>query len=299
MAGRRRRGAGALPCVDPDVVVVVAGGEEGGVQAALAAVGRHTEAERVAIERRATRSRSATRRWTWPTRTAGWTGSVCMPGSVPAAGGAVIGGIHLTGAAQAENRRVDATSPDAGRSRAGARGDRGRARRAARRRRRRAGDRGRAGHRQVAAARASRRAGRRVRGAGARAPRSSRPTCPYALWTEASTVAGGADDRPRARLADRPRGARASRRTAIAPHRALRDLLERLAAAPARAVPRRRALGRSGPVDGARRARAPAARRAGAARARRARAASCPPVLAAGARRRRARGARPARARAR
>ena len=51
VAGRRRTGAGALPRVDPDVVVVVAGGEEGGVEAALAAVGRHAEPEGVAIER--------------------------------------------------------------------------------------------------------------------------------------------------------------------------------------------------------------------------------------------------------
>ena len=50
VAGRRRRGAGALPRVDPDVVVVVAGGEEGGVEADLAPVGGHAEAERVAVE---------------------------------------------------------------------------------------------------------------------------------------------------------------------------------------------------------------------------------------------------------
>ena len=51
MARGRRRRAGALPRVDPDVVVVVAGGEEGGVEATLATVGGHAEPEGVAVER--------------------------------------------------------------------------------------------------------------------------------------------------------------------------------------------------------------------------------------------------------
>ena len=50
VAGRRRRGAGALPRVQADVVVVVAGREERGVEAHRAPVGGHAEAERVAVE---------------------------------------------------------------------------------------------------------------------------------------------------------------------------------------------------------------------------------------------------------
>src|SRR5215218_293096 len=51
VTGRRRRAAGALPGVQADVVVVVAGGEERGREAELAPVGRHAEPERVAVER--------------------------------------------------------------------------------------------------------------------------------------------------------------------------------------------------------------------------------------------------------
>jgi hypothetical protein len=51
VAGRRRRGARALPRVQADVVVVVARREEHRVQADLTRVGGHAEAERVAIER--------------------------------------------------------------------------------------------------------------------------------------------------------------------------------------------------------------------------------------------------------
>ena len=50
VAGGRRRRAGALPRVEADVVVVVAGGQEGGVEADRARVGGHAEAERVAVE---------------------------------------------------------------------------------------------------------------------------------------------------------------------------------------------------------------------------------------------------------
>ena len=51
VAAGRRRAAGALPGVEADVVVVVAGGQEGGVESGLASVGCDTETECVAIER--------------------------------------------------------------------------------------------------------------------------------------------------------------------------------------------------------------------------------------------------------
>jgi len=53
-AGVRRRGrrpARALPSVQTDVVVVVARGQEGGVEPDLTTIDVHAEAERVAIER--------------------------------------------------------------------------------------------------------------------------------------------------------------------------------------------------------------------------------------------------------
>jgi hypothetical protein len=51
VSGRRRARARALPRVQADVVVVVAGREERGVEPDLAAVGGDAEAERVAVER--------------------------------------------------------------------------------------------------------------------------------------------------------------------------------------------------------------------------------------------------------
>ena len=94
----------------------------------------------------------------------------------------------------------------------------------------------------------ARRPPRRGRGAPARAPRRGRPGCA----------------RRRAARARAPRSRRRSDRHRT--HRALRDLLERLAAsAPARAVPRRRPLGRSGVGRRARGAGAPPAARAGSA----------------------------------
>jgi hypothetical protein len=51
VAGRRRRRARALPRVQADVVVVVAGRQEHGVDSGLAAVGLDLEPERVAVER--------------------------------------------------------------------------------------------------------------------------------------------------------------------------------------------------------------------------------------------------------
>jgi hypothetical protein len=50
VTGRRGRGAGAVPGVQADVVVVVAGGEQEHVEPVLAGVGRDAEAERVAVE---------------------------------------------------------------------------------------------------------------------------------------------------------------------------------------------------------------------------------------------------------
>ena len=47
---RRRRPARALPGVEPDVVVLIACGQEGGVEAGLAPVGGHAEAEGVTVE---------------------------------------------------------------------------------------------------------------------------------------------------------------------------------------------------------------------------------------------------------
>src|SRR5918995_3042097 len=49
VARRGRRRSGALPRVDRDVVVVVAGREEGGGESRLAPVGGHAEAEPVAV----------------------------------------------------------------------------------------------------------------------------------------------------------------------------------------------------------------------------------------------------------
>ena len=133
---------------------------------------------------------------------------------------------------------------------------------------------------------AARGGGGRLHGARARAPRSSRPTCPTRCSTEAldrHLAEPGERRVARLGLADPARarrGAARARRLAGEPaaadrhrtHRALRDLLERLAAArPLVALPRRRALGGSRLARRARGARAPPARRAGAARGRRAR----------------------------
>ena len=131
-----------------------------------------------------------------------------------------------------------------------------------------------------------------MRPCSARARRSSRPTSPTRCGPRRSTGSCRAGERGSA-LADPGALARccprSRRRTGAGDrhrtHRALRDLLERLAAA--RAAGRldgRRALGRSGVGRRAGGARAPAARRAGAVRARRARG---PAARRAGARARR------------
>ena len=159
-------------------------------------------------------------------------GSVCMAGSLPAARAPRHRCDHLTGPPR-ENRARGATSSTrwSGAQR-GARRDRRRARRGARRRRR---DRGRAGDRQVAAARALAAAPRRA-AAPCSAARASEfeADLPYALWTEALDrhLAELGERRARAgsALADCAALATGARRRPPPHHRALRDLLERLAA---------------------------------------------------------------------
>ena len=125
-------------------------------------------------------------------------------------------------------------------------------------------DRGRAGDRQVAAARPARGAAAAEGGErpAARGRRSSRSDLPYALWMEAlDATCGGAQARATGGAARAPCRRSPTPRPRPPPHAPCAARPARAAGrgAPARAVPRRRALGRPGVARRARRARPPAA----------------------------------------
>ena len=253
VARRWWRTTGALPRVDRDVVVVVAGREERGFEAG--------PARRPSRRTRARRGRTpASGRGRRPEGGRGRRGPLGGGARSPCRQSSGRRGprhrwIHLTEPAR-DNRCVDDAAACAGRPRAGARGHRRRARRAGGGRGRRRGDRGRAGHRQVAAARPPR--GERRRGLPpcfGRTASEFEADLPYALLRGASAT-GGMPRRP----GRSPRGARG-----------LRDRLRAIAGAaplvlclddvhwadPARSTRSRRCCGaRAGGAGAARRRRA-------------------------------------------